>query len=144
MTPAVVRRRRTISALKVSRRLGGRQASWLRIAATVSAAVPHPAQVNGACDQGRIGAKCRHARHRADECVCRPVPAMPVAFQAHLLTGLDHLHQDPLEQQAHDGLTLSLVVVSACQIAGRSCAKLRITASSVSLGPCRRSRRKRS
>jgi hypothetical protein len=30
---------------------------------------------------------------------------MPVAFQADLLTGVDHGEQNPLEQEAHDGLT---------------------------------------
>jgi hypothetical protein len=30
---------------------------------------------------------------------------MPVAFQADLLTGVEHGEQNPLEQQAHDGLT---------------------------------------
>jgi hypothetical protein len=30
---------------------------------------------------------------------------MPVAFQADLLTGVDHGEQNPFEQEAHDGLT---------------------------------------
>ena len=77
------------------------------------AAVTHPMQLGGACEQRGVGAERLHPRHRAYQRVGRPVSAMPVAFQPDLLTGVDHGEQNPLEQQPHDGLTLFASSLSA-------------------------------
>jgi hypothetical protein len=72
----------------------------------LGAAVTRPMQINGACQQRGVGAECRHPRHRADQRVDRFASAMPMAFQADLLRGVDHGQQNALQQQPHDGLTV--------------------------------------
>jgi hypothetical protein len=54
-------------------------------------------QLDSACEQRGVGAERRHPRHRAYQRMGRFASAMPVAFQADLLTGVDHAEQNPLE-----------------------------------------------
>lgn len=56
-----------------------------------------PSELRRACNQGRVGPEYRCTRQGADECVCRPVPNISVAFQAHLLAGVD-LNRDAFER----------------------------------------------
>src|SRR5580692_1386837 len=59
-------------------------------------------------DQSAICAERLCTRHWADECLLRSIASMPVAFQVHLLTAVDHVYQNTFKQQPHDGLTIGL------------------------------------
>ena len=106
MMPAAVSRCRTIGGLKVSRRLGGRQAFPIEDRGDRGAAVACPMQVGGASNQSGVGAERFHPRDRAHQRMGRLVATMPVAFQPDLFTAVDNGDQNPLQQQPHDGLAL--------------------------------------
>jgi len=70
------------------------------------AAVTRPVQVSRAGNQGGVGTERLQPSDRAHQLMGRLVPAMPVAFQPDLFTAVDHGDQNPLDQQAHDDLTV--------------------------------------
>jgi hypothetical protein len=66
-------------------------------------------QLRRACNQGRVGAEPLRVRNRTDHPVLRPYPAVPVAFDPHLLAVVaDDLDQNALQQQPDDALALLL------------------------------------
>jgi transposase len=88
--------------------LGGPPAFGVQNVGDLRCAVAGFVEFGHACNQRRIAAERGDPRDRSDDPVRRPVPAMPVAFEVHLLGLTDHLDDNPLEEQANNFLTLSL------------------------------------
>ena len=66
------------------------------------------AKLCGARRQRRVSAECGEARDGPRQFVRGAAAAMPMAFDAHFFRAPDDLDQHPFQQQACEGLALSL------------------------------------